>query len=68
MMLIWVLFYPIFYNISNRLVGIAENRQKTVEIYSKAVKIPPSAAPISTKRFFVASLSHLWTTYQISSL
>jgi hypothetical protein len=48
------------------LVGIAENRQKAVETRQKAVKIPPTAAPILIKR--VASLSHLKDTYQISSL
>jgi hypothetical protein len=37
------LFYSNFYNISNRLVSIAENRQKkkTVENRQKAVKIRP---------------------------
>jgi hypothetical protein len=38
MMFIWVFFYPNFYNISNRLVGIAENRRKTVENRQKQPK------------------------------
>jgi hypothetical protein len=58
-MIIAVLFYPNFYHISNRLVSIAENRQKTVEIRPKAVKIRPSAAPISTKRILVTFDSYI---------
>jgi hypothetical protein len=49
MMLIWVFIYGNFYNISNRLVSRAENRQKAVESHQKAVKIPQTAAPILTK-------------------
>jgi hypothetical protein len=65
-----VLFYLTFYNIPNRLVGIAENRQKTAETRQKAVKIPPTAAPISTKRFVLHSchIFELHTKFQVSSL
>jgi hypothetical protein len=43
--------YSNFYNVSNRLVSIAENCQKAVKNHQKAAKMPPTGAPILTKRF-----------------
>jgi hypothetical protein len=64
-----VFFYPNFYNISNRFVAIAENRQKTVKNRQKAIKIPPTAAIISTKRFVLhpCHICELHTKFQVSS-
>jgi hypothetical protein len=72
MMLIWVFFYSNLYNISNRLVSTAENRQKK---WSKSgqneVKIPPTAVPAYlNQNLRVASLSHFCgphKKFQISS-
>jgi hypothetical protein len=67
MMLIFM-FYSNFYN-KNRLVSIAENRQKTVENRQKVVKIPPTAAPILTKGFVLHSclICGLHTKFQYRS-
>jgi hypothetical protein len=49
-MLIWVFFYCNFYNISNRLVSIDENRQKVLESRQRTAEMPPSAAPMLGKK------------------
>jgi hypothetical protein len=51
------------------MVGIAENRQETVQNRQKAVKIPPTVAPISTKRLVLhpCHICELNTKFQVSS-
>jgi hypothetical protein len=57
-----VFFDPNFFNIST-----AENRQKAVENHQEAVKIRPTAAPISTKPLRHCHIFEIHTNFQASS-